>query len=180
MSSSSVLNDQPWPIKSDSFCIITMPGRVAQMILEMSQRCPRLFAGCWFGAWGSASAAVLFLGPALNRGLDAVALYVVVPGIASFVAGFWAGFRILDSSCTLSTPKAAGVGLTVAVLALAIYAPLFAIAYGATQSAASVDWFGLTAAAFAFGLLATAPVTLAAGVIAGLFLFALRHAAEKT
>src|SRR5881628_2274352 len=95
---------------------------------------PSVVAAGWFGCFGLALAGMMFLRPALGRDLASVVSYVVLPGIASAVAGSMVGRVVLDRARTATAWKAAAVGIAAAVVAFAVYAPLFAIAITMVES----------------------------------------------
>lgn len=149
----------------------------------MSKRPSRLrrslLAAAWFGGFGLAAAGAVFLAPAVRRGWDFVLLYVALPATAAAVAGSLTGRTVLDRERTRGPWKAAWIGLATAVLACALYAPLFAAALTLLEPDRHYSLPSLIAAVFLVGLTATGPVVLPAGLLAGWLLFLVRARRER-
>lgn len=144
------------------------------MPVTPSRRRDSLLAAAWFGGFGLAAAGAIFLAPAVRRGGEALLLYVALPAAAAAAAGSLTGRWVLDRGKTRGPWKAALIGLVTAVVACALYAPLFAVAVTLLDPDRPHSLVGLAAGVFLVGLAATGPVVLPAGLLAGWLLFLVR------
>jgi len=131
---------------------------------------PRGWAACWFGLWGMLVASALYLAPSVSRGPISVLLYVLLPALAAAAAGSFSGARIL-SARTASGSMSISLGILVAVEAYALFGPLFAAGYVLTDPQGVSSPIGLVFAVLTVGFVATAPLSLPAGALAGWTLF---------
>jgi len=132
----------------------------------------RAVAGLWFAACGFLVTALLFLhGPI--RG-PAVLLYVILPALASAIAGYVLGGAILDP---LSSYAAALLrGLATTITAFALFAAFFALTLPFVERGWSLTQAGgLFLTTLFFGLLMAGPLCLVAGIVASMTLHAFGH-----
>lgn len=106
-------------------------------------------------------------------------LYVALPATAAAAAGGLTGRWVLNPEKTRGPFRAALIGLVTAVLACALYAPLFAVAVTLLEPGRSHRLAGLAAGVFLVGLTATGPVVLPVGLLAGWLLFLLWARLER-
>jgi uncharacterized membrane protein YkvI len=122
----------------------------------------------------------MFLGPSITRGAITLFLYVLLPTVASSIAGYTSGAQILDSQRTRSNGRAFIMGVFVALEALAFLAPLFAVAYTLSKSSGESSILGLAISILTAGFLATAPLILPIGGLAGLLLYSIHRRMEAS
>lgn len=127
----------------------------------------RAIAGLWFGAAALAASALMYLAPATHGGLPALLLYLACPAISGVAAGWLIGHKVV----TAATPgRASLLGAAVALLAHAVYAPLYAIT-SAWIPGSHDRALPLALSVLTLGTLMAGPVTLPIGALTGYFLF---------
>jgi hypothetical protein len=127
----------------------------------------RTIAGVWFGAAAFAASALLYLAPAAHGGVPAVLLYLACPTISGLAAGWLIGHKVLAAA----TPgRASLLGAAVALLAHAVYAPLYVLASASIPGSHDRP-LPLALSVLTIGTLMTGPVTLPIGALTGFVLF---------
>lgn len=144
---------------------LRMP-RYALKMADQLEHNPTIWAGAWFGFWGLVASSAIYLEPAIARGSTEVALYLFLPAASAAAAGARLGARILHESEDRGA-MAVGVGVRIAVEAYAIFGCLFSAAYLIANRTGSTSPAGLLMAVLSVGFLATAPITIPIGGLAG-------------
>lgn len=116
--------------------------------------------------------ALLFLHPPIA--FRAVLLYILLPAIASALAGFLWGGAILDPARTEGYGQCLLRGIGVTAGAFSIFAVLFAFALPLTERgwAFSQVW-GIFLSTLFFGLIMTGPIIAPAGMLGAVTLYLL-------
>jgi hypothetical protein len=132
----------------------------------------RLFAAGWFAAFASATAAALFLRPPFA--MRVVVLFVILPGVSSFVAALAYGGPILNPA------KSWRDSILRSLLVTAVGYLLFAVSFACTLPLFEPGWAwrgiaGLFLLTVAFGSLMVGPVVILVGVLAGVTLHRFAH-----
>lgn len=135
----------------------------------------------WFAVFGLVSVSFLFHRlPMATRG---ALVYILLPTLASAVAGGLWGRVILDETKTSSVGQSLRMGILVAISAFAIFSLLFALVLPFVERGWSLrESGGLFFLALTLGSLTAAPIVLVGGMLAGctLYLYVRRGPAGRT
>lgn len=104
-----------------------------------------------------------------------MALFVILPAIASGTVGFFTGPAILDPDRTTGLGNAALRGLATTFLAFLLYAPLLAIGLLIADPERFLSVGGLMIGVVFIGLPATGPLVVPVGLLAGCLLYLARN-----
>jgi hypothetical protein len=113
----------------------------------------------------------MYLSPSLHRDKPTVLLYLGFPTLAGILAGYVLGHRAIAARTAL---RAVIVGLFVAVLAFGVFSVLYVLTYN-FLSPGSQEPIAFLLSVFIGGLVATGPLILPIGGLAGWILFSLRY-----
>lgn len=133
----------------------------------------RLLAACWFGAWGVAVSAGVYLFPSGMPSLGELALFGLAPGAAAAVAGAVVGPSLLDPE--KGAPwRSVWLGLVAVGLAHLLLGPFFAVVYWLADPYGT-NVLGLAFGTSVLGFVLMGSLTLPAGALAGWSLYLLRY-----
>jgi hypothetical protein len=130
----------------------------------------KLLAALWFAVFGFLPVAFFFIRPPIaSRGLI---VFVLLPTIASAIAGFLWGGAILDPSRTGSYPKCLLRGTAVTGGAYVIFAVFFSFGVPLTEGGWTLSHsFGVFLGTLTFGLVMTGPIILVMGMMGAVTLY---------
>ncbi len=147
----------------------------------MSRLTKSALPALWFAAFGLVSVTLFFHRlPMVTR---SAVLYIVLPTVASAVAGGLWGSAIMNARKTNSVCQSLLRGIFVAMLAFVIFSLLFALALPFVERGWSLqESCGLFLLTSTLGFLTAAPVILFGGMLAGttLYLYDRRGSASRT
>ena len=126
---------------------------------------PRILSALWFGIASFVATGLMFFFAALNRGPEAIFLYIVLPILASALSGAMFAKTFIRED---SRHWCYGLlfGPSVAIVAFALFSLIFIPGTMLIGESGSYSW-SLSIVVFVIGLIATCPITIPMGCIAG-------------
>jgi len=130
----------------------------------------RFLAAMWFAGFALLCVAVMF--HTLTMALRGIFLYVVLPIVASGIAGALCGGPIVNRAKTRTMSRSLLRGIAVAAAAFVIFSLLFALALPFIERGWSLRQSGgLLLLTSTLGILLAGPIVLSGGMLAGATLY---------
>ena len=130
----------------------------------------RFLAAMWFAGFALLCVAVMFY--TLTMALRGIFLYVVLPIVASGIAGALCGGPIVNRAKTRTMSQSLLRGIAVAAAAFVIFSLLFALALPFIERGWSLRQSGgLLLLTSTLGILLAGPIVLSGGMLAGATLY---------